>query len=418
MAYGAPKTDHWRFRIPDMGFRITCIDIIEVKGQNEIFKGERDITKLHLPKKHKYNTNGIPLFTPVKEDDVHRTSKTAGLAQELRNVPASPIMELSRTLKKMGNQTMVTEFIFLGFSNHPVLQGLFFLIFLIVYLVTLVGNLLILTAIRINPVLHTPMYYFLSNLSFLDICYTSTTVPIMLVNFFREKKTISYEGCLSQLFFLVTFAGSESVLLAAMAYDRFIAICYPLRYPVLMSNKVCAYLAAGSWLCGLVDSLAHTGLIAALTLCGPNQINHFFCDIPLLLKLSCSDTSVNEVALYVASATIGMSPCLFTAVSYMLIISAILKIQSAQGRQKAFSTCASHLTVVVIYYGTINFNYDRPSAGFSLDVDILASVLFCIVTPMLNPIIYSLRNKEVKVALRKLCEGYILPCDSRVQINS
>ncbi|XP_074046183.1 olfactory receptor 5V1-like [Macrotis lagotis] len=314
-------------------------------------------------------------------------------------------------IKERGNQTVVTEFIFLGFSNHPKLQGLFFLIILVVYLLALLGNLLILIAIRINPVLHTPMYYFLSNLSFLDICYTSTTVPNMLANFFREKKTISYEGCLSQLFFLVTFAGSECVLLAAMAYDRFIAICHPLRYPILMSNRVCAYLATGSWMCGLVNSLAHTGLIAALTLCGPNQISHFLCDIPLLLKLSCSDTSVNEVALYVSSAIIGLCPCLFTAVSYMLIISAILKIQSAQGRQKAFSTCASHLTVVVIYYGTGNFNYDRPSSGYSLDVDILVSVLFCIVTPMLNPIIYSLRNKDVKVALKKLC-------DSSVQISS
>ncbi|XP_068945373.1 olfactory receptor 5V1-like [Petaurus breviceps papuanus] len=322
-----------------------------------------------------------------------------------------------KDIKDRRNQTVVTEFIFLGFSNHPELQGLFFLIFLVVYLVTLLGNLLILTAIRINPVLHTPMYYFLSNLSFLDICYTSTTVPIMLVNFFREKKTITYEGCLSQVFFLVTFAGSECVLLAAMAYDRFIAICHPLRYPVLMSNRVCAYLAAGSWLCGLVNSLTHTGLTATLTLCGPNQISHFLCDIPLLLKLSCSDISVNAVAVYVSSATFGMTTCIFTAVSYMLIISAILKIQSAQGRKKAFSTCASHLTVVLIYYGTINFNYDQPSSGYSLDVVILASVLFCIVTPMLNPIIYSLRNKEVKGALRKLCEGNILPNDFSVQIS-
>ncbi|XP_051852489.1 olfactory receptor 5V1-like [Antechinus flavipes] len=296
----------------------------------------------------------------------------------------------------------INEFIFLGFSNHPELQGLFFLIFLIVYLVTLLGNLLILTAIRINPVLHTPMYYFLSNLSFLDICYTSTTVPVMLVNFFREKKTITYEGCLSQLFFLVTCAGTEGILLATMAYDRFVAICYPLHYPVLMSRRVCAYLAAGSWLCGLGNSLIHTGLTVTLSVCSSNEISHFLCDIPLLLKLSCSDTSVNEVTLYVASVTVGLSPCLFTAVSYILIISAILKIQSAQGRGKAFSTCASHLTVVVIFFGTAIFNYDRPSSGYSLDVDILVSVLFCIVTPMLNPIIYSLRNKEVKGAIRKL----------------
>ncbi|XP_043855881.1 olfactory receptor 5V1-like [Dromiciops gliroides] len=319
-----------------------------------------------------------------------------------------------KDIEEKRNQTVVTEFLFLGFSNHPELQGLFFLIFLVVYLVTLLGNLLILTAIRINPALHTPMYYFLSNLSFLDICYTSTTVPIMLENFFREKKTITYEGCLSQLFFLVTCAGTEGVLLAAMAYDRFIAICHPLRYPVLMSKRVCAYLAAGSWLCGLVNSLIHTVLTTALTLCSSNEISHFLCDIPLLLKLSCSDTSVNEFMLYVSSATIGLSPCLFTAVSYVLIISAILKIQSAQGRGKAFSTCASHLTVVVIFFGTANINYDQPSSGYSLDWDILVSVLFCVVTPMLNPIIYSLRNKEVKVALKKLCEGSILSSDSSV----
>ncbi|XP_044531477.1 olfactory receptor 5V1-like [Gracilinanus agilis] len=309
--------------------------------------------------------------------------------------------------RKKENQTVIKEFIFLGFSNHPDLKGLFFLLFLVIYLITILGNTFILIAIRVNPVLHTPMYYFLSNLAFLDMCYTSTTVPIILVNLLQEKKIISYEGCLSQIFFLVTFAGSECVLLAAMAYDRFVAICHPLRYPVLMSKRVCAYLAAGSWVCGLVNSVIHAGLTATVTLCGPNQISHFLCDIPLILKLSCSDTSVNEFMLYVASATIGLSPCLFTAVSYMLIISAILKIQSAQGRQKAFSTCASHLTVVVLYYTTINFNYDRPSSGYSLDVDILISVLFCIVTPMLNPIIYSLRNKEVKVALKKVFEGYM-----------
>ncbi|KAM6217140.1 olfactory receptor 5V1-like [Rhynchocyon petersi] len=303
---------------------------------------------------------------------------------------------------KMNNQTDVTELVFLGFSNHPNLQGLFFLIFLIIYLTTLMGNTLIITATKVSPALQTPMYYFLSNLSFLDICYISTTLPVMLVNFFREKKTISYNGCLSQIFFFVTCAGTECVLLAAMAYDRYVAICRPLRYPILMSVRVCVCLVIGSWLCGLVNSLTHTVLAATLTLCGPNQISHFLCDIPLLLKLSCSDTSVNEYVLHVASATIGLSPCLYTAVSYLLIISAILRIPSAQGRRKAFSTCASHLTVVVVFYGTSNFNYDRPSEGYSLDMDILVSVLFCVTTPMLNPIIYSLRNKEVKGALKKL----------------
>nr|XP_027779569.1 olfactory receptor 5V1-like [Marmota flaviventris] len=303
---------------------------------------------------------------------------------------------------EMSNQTFVTEFIFLGFSNHSDLQGLFFLVFLVIYLTTLLGNMLIIMATRVSPALHTPMYFFLSNLSFLDICYTSTTIPVLLVNFFREKKTISYEGCLSQIFFFVTSAGTEGVLLAAMAYDRYVAICRPLQYPVLMRVKVCVGLVTGSWLCGLVNSVTHTVLATTLTLCGPHQISHFLCDIPLLLKLSCSDTSVNESVLHVASATIGLSPCLFTAGSYTLIIAAILRIPSAQGRRKAFSTCASHLTVVVLFYGTANFNYDRPREGYSLDTDILVSVLFCVVTPMLNPIIYSLRNKEVQSGLRKL----------------
>ncbi|KAM8932239.1 olfactory receptor 5V1-like [Lycaon pictus] len=310
---------------------------------------------------------------------------------------------------EMNNQTDVTEFIFLGFSNHPKLQGLFFLVFLIIYLTTLLGNMLIITATKISLALHTPMYYFLSNLSFLDVCYTSTTIPVMLVNFFHRKKTISYEGCLSQIFFLVTCTGTECVLLAAMAYDRYVAICHPLQYPVLMSVKVCVFLVTGSWLCGLVNSVIHTVLAATLSLCGPNQISHFLCDIPLLLELSCSDTSLNESVLHLASATIGLSPCLFTGVSYILIISAILRIPSAQGRNKAFSTCASHLTVVVIFYGMANFNYDKPREGYSLDIDILVSVLFCVVTPMLNPIIYSLRNKEVKGVLRKLAGGYVIP---------
>nr|XP_025838843.1 olfactory receptor 5V1-like [Vulpes vulpes] len=303
---------------------------------------------------------------------------------------------------EMNNQTDVTEFIFLGFSNHPKLQGLFFLVFLIIYLTTLLGNMLIITATKISLALHTPMYYFLSNLSFLDVCYTSTTIPVMPVNFFRKKKTISYEGCLSQIFFLVTCTGTECVLLAAMAYDRYVAICHPLQYPVLMSVKVCVFLVTGSWLCGLVNSVIHTVLAATLTLCGPNQISHFLCDIPLLLELSCSDTSLNESVLHVVKAIIDLSPCLFTGVSYVLIIYAILRIPSTQGRNKAFSTCVSHLTVVVVFYGTANFNYDRTNMGYNLDIGILVFVLFCVVTFMLNPIIYSLGNKEAKGPLRKL----------------
>ncbi|KAM7318236.1 hypothetical protein ACRRTK_022973 [Alexandromys fortis] len=201
-------------------------------------------------------------------------------------------------------------------------------------------------------------------------------------------------------------------LLASMAYDSYVTI---LQNPLLMSAKVCVCLVAGSWLCGGVNSVTHTALAATLTLCGPNQISHFLCDIPLLLKLSCSDTSVNESVLHVASATIGLSPCLFTAGSYIFIISAILRIPSAQSRRKAFSTCASHLTVVVVFYGTANFNYDRPREGYSLDMDILVSVLFCVVTP----IIYSLQNKEVMGAPRKLTRkhvfsGHIIPFSENI----
>ncbi|XP_076431441.1 olfactory receptor 5V1-like [Peromyscus maniculatus bairdii] len=221
-----------------------------------------------------------------------------------------------------------------------------------------------------------------------------TIVKVML-----EKEDLALRSpCLPCLF---ACDRSSEHWWVSIAHNHYVAICHPLQYPVLMSVEVCVCLVAGSWLCGLVNSVTHTALAATLTLCGPNQINHFLCDIPLLLKLSCSDTSVNESVLHVASATIGLSPCLFTAGSYMLIISAILRIPSAQGRRKAFSTCASHLTVVVVFFGTANFNYDRPREGYSLDMDILVSVLFCVVTPMLNPIIYSLRNKDIKGNLRK-----------------
>uniref|UniRef100_A0ABM5FV65 Olfactory receptor n=1 Tax=Pogona vitticeps TaxID=103695 RepID=A0ABM5FV65_9SAUR len=302
----------------------------------------------------------------------------------------------------MENQTFINELIFLGFSNHPDLHVLFFLVFLAIYAITLVGNTLILILVQTDFTLHTPMYYFLCNLSFVDICYTSTTVPVMLANFFRPKKTISYGGCITQLFFLITCAGTECVLLAIMAYDRYVAICSPLHYSSIMNQRACMKMAVFSWLCGLTNSLVHTLLTYSLTVCKSNELSHFFCDIPLLLKLSCSDTSINEAVLHLASALIGLSPCLFILVSYIRIISTILKINSSRGRTKAFSTCTSHLIVVVVFYSMANFNYNRPSSGYSLDIDTLISSLYCIVTPMLNPIIYSLRNKEVKEALESM----------------
>ncbi|XP_044297694.1 olfactory receptor 5V1-like [Varanus komodoensis] len=306
----------------------------------------------------------------------------------------------------MENQTFIEEFVFMGFSNHPDLYVLFFLLFLAIYSITLVGNTLILTLIRTDLSLHTPMYYFLSNLSFLDICYISATVPVMLINFFKPRKTISYVGCITQLFFLITCAGTECVLLAVMAYDRYVAICNPFHYSSIMSKGACMKMAAFSWLCGGTNSLVHTLLTSSLNICKSHELSHFFCDVPLLLKLSCSDTSISEAVLHLASALIGLSPCLFTLISYVHIISTILKIKSSKGRATAFSTCASHLTVVVIFYGTANFNYNRPSSGYSLDIDTLVSSLYCIVTPMLNPMIYSLRNKEVKAALIRMARKY------------
>lgn len=274
--------------------------------------------------------------------------------------------------------------------------------FSIIYIVALMGNLAIILVIITNTSLHSPMYFLLGNLSFIDLCYMSATIPQMLVNFLRKSKTISYTGCMLQIFSLISCVGSECILLAAMAYDRYVAICRPLLYTVLMSRKVCFQMVVGSWTGGFLNSFIHTLLTSTLSFCGPKEIRHFMCDVPPLLELSCTDTAINNMILHTASVFIGISPCFFIITSYVFIASAILRIRSAEGRHKAFSTCTSHLTVVITFFGTALFNYNRPNAGYSLDVDTLVSTLYCIITPMLNPIIYSLRNQEVKAALRKL----------------
>ncbi|KAM6436397.1 olfactory receptor 5T17-like [Liasis olivaceus] len=301
-----------------------------------------------------------------------------------------------------GNQTpRVTEFLFLGFSGIPKGRPFLFLLFLAIYLITLLGNSLILVLIQLDSRLHSPMYYFLSHLSCLDICYSSVTIPKILLNFLRQQPIISYNECMAQMFFLMTFAGTECALLAVMAYDRYAAICEPLRYSQLMSSRVRVPLAAASWIWGLLDSAIHTALATSLAFCGANQIHHIFCDVPPLLKIACSDTYVNEVALHTASVFVGLSPFLLVVISYTYILSTILQIRSNTGRRKTFSTCAAHLIAVIVYFGMANLNYNRPSAGYSLGVDTLVSTLYCIITPMLNPLIYSLRNKEVKGALQK-----------------
>ncbi|XP_025051511.1 olfactory receptor 5V1-like [Alligator sinensis] len=299
------------------------------------------------------------------------------------------------------NQTQVTEFIFLGFSRVLQGQAFLFLAFLAIYLVTLLGNCLILTLIVLDPQLHSPMYFFLGHLSFLDMCYSSVTVPKILVNFVRQRETISYWECMAQMLFLMTCAGTECALLTVMAFDRYTAICKPLHYTLIMSKKVCVPLATACWLWGILNSTMHTSMATDVSFCGASQIHHIFCDVPPLLKIACSDTYVNEMALHAASVFVGFIPFLLVLISYTYILLAILRIRSNTGRHKAFSTCTSHLVVVIMYFGTAILNYNRPSAGYSLEVDTLVSALFCILPPVLNPLIYSLRNQDVRGALRR-----------------
>ncbi|XP_034991080.2 olfactory receptor 5V1-like [Zootoca vivipara] len=307
-----------------------------------------------------------------------------------------------QVVRQVGNQTATATFVFLGFSSFPEPQALFFLLFLTMYITTLLGNTLILVTAWLDSGLRTPMYYFIQHLSFLDICYSSVTLPHMLKNLLTETQTISIPGCLAQLYFLVTFVGVECLLLAVMAYDRYIAICHPLTYTIFMNRKLCTQLVAASWACGFLNSVLHTAMTALLPFCASHNLDHLFCDVPQLLKLSCADTFPNQITLLAVTLLLGVSPFLCIVVSYVHIVAAILRIRTNRGRRKAFSTCTSHLTVVTLFYVTCMFNYNKPSASHSVYFDTLATVLYNVVTPMLNPIIYCLRNKEVKDAVRRL----------------
>ncbi|XP_004715005.2 olfactory receptor 1020-like [Echinops telfairi] len=305
-------------------------------------------------------------------------------------------------IQGMTNHTTVTEFILLGFRDHRELQCLLFVVFLLIYLVTVVGNLGMILIIKTDSRLHTPMYFFLSNLSLVDFCYSSVIAPKMLVNFWLEHPAISFNGCATQFFFFGSFAGIEGFLLAVMAYDRYVAICKPLLYVVTMSPHINIILVLITYLAGFINAAIHTGFTFQLSFCGSNVINHFFCDTPPLLKLSCSDTHINEVVIF-AFASFNELSCLLTIlVSYLYILIAILRIPSTEGRHKAFSTCASHLMVVTLFFGTILFMYLRPSSSYSMDQDKIVSVFYTVIIPMLNPLIYSLRNKEVQTSLGKL----------------
>uniref|UniRef100_A0A8D0BSE1 Olfactory receptor n=1 Tax=Salvator merianae TaxID=96440 RepID=A0A8D0BSE1_SALMN len=297
------------------------------------------------------------------------------------------------------NYTSVSAFILLGFTDCHEIEVVLFVLFLAIYVATLMGNIGIIILIWINPYLHSPMYFFLNNLAFLDLSYSSAITPKTMAHFLAEKKTISFTGCIIQMYLFASFADAECLLLAAMAYDRYMAICNPLLYPALMSHKVCICLVAGSYLTGSMSSLVHTCFTFRLSFCGSNVINHFFCDIPPLLALSCSNTHINEILLF---ALFEMTSIITVLISYIFIVMTVLRIHSAESRIKAFSTCTSHLTAVTIFYGTILFMYFRPRSSYTLDTDKVASVFYTVLVPMLNPLIYSLRNKEVKDALRRV----------------
>ncbi|XP_065260382.1 olfactory receptor 11L1-like [Emys orbicularis] len=301
----------------------------------------------------------------------------------------------------MENRTSVTEFILLGFPLPRELRLLSFAIFLAIYLVTLLGNAVIIALSQLEAGLRTPMYFFLSNFSLLEMCYTSVTVPRLLGDFQHGHRAISFRACITQMYFFFFFGSTEFFLLATMAYDRYLAICHPLRYPVLMNGRACARLALVSWVSGFLTPFLPTVFISQLPFCGTNRINHFFCDTGPLLRLSTGDTHVADILVFLVSAVVVLSSFLLTLTSYTLIVSAICRIPSATGRHKAFSTCASHLTVVTIFYGTVIFMYIRPGSGQASDMDKVVSVFYAIIIPLLNPVIYTLRNRDFKRALGK-----------------
>ncbi|XP_075768228.1 olfactory receptor 6F1-like [Pelodiscus sinensis] len=301
----------------------------------------------------------------------------------------------------MENQTSQSEFIFLGFPGTGNFQTYLVVLFSLIYILTVLGNVSIIILVRIQPRLHTPMYFFLCNLSFLEIWYTTVGVPKTIAIFMGKSRTISFSNCILQMYFMFSLGCTEQILLSAMAYDRYLAICYPLRYSTLMNTSLSALLAGGSWLSGFLAISIPVSLLTRLSFCGSNVINHFFCSFDSFIILSCTDTSVIETTAFIIAIIVILGSCSITLVSYVYIISTILRIPSAQGRQRAFSTCSAHLTVVIIWYSSTIFLYVRPSKENFVEMNKVASIFNTVVTPLLNPFIYTLRNKEVKEALWK-----------------
>nr|XP_034962797.1 olfactory receptor 5F1-like [Zootoca vivipara] len=308
------------------------------------------------------------------------------------------------------NTSVVSEFIFVGFADEPELKIPIFTLLLLIYGITVVGNLGMILLIRMDSRLHTPMYFFLSNLAFLDFCYSSNITPKALRTLLSERRTISFLGCLIQLYFFVALVSTECILFGLMAYDRYVAICNPLLYTSIMSHTRCIKMAGGAFTAGFLNSIIHTTLVVRLSFCGSNVINHFFCDIPPLLALSCSNTHFNEILLFALCGSIQMSTFVLIIISYASILCTILRIPSTDSRHKAFSTCTSHLTAVALFYGTLLFMYLRPSSSYAMDTDKIISVFYTVVFPMVNPLIYCLRNKEVKDALKRTLERHACCC--------
>ncbi|XP_021034793.1 olfactory receptor 1468-like isoform X2 [Mus caroli] len=308
----------------------------------------------------------------------------------------------------LNNQTAISQFILLGLPIPPEQKQLFYALFLAMYLTSVLGNLIIIILIHLDPHLHTPMYLFLSNLSFSDLCFSSVTIPKLLQNMQSQDTSITYAGCLTQMYFFMVFANMENVLLVVMAYDRYVAICFPLHYTRIMSPKLCVSLVVLSWVFTILYSMLHTLLLARLSFCEDNVIPHFFCDISVLLKLACSDTYINELMIFILGGLDIVIPFILIVVSYVQIVCSILKFSTTRGIAKVFSTCGSHLSVVSLFYGTIIGVYICPSANNSTVKEIVMALMYTVVTPMLNPFIYSLRNRDMKEALiRVLCKKQI-----------
>ncbi|XP_052581559.1 olfactory receptor 5AL1-like [Peromyscus californicus insignis] len=307
------------------------------------------------------------------------------------------------------NSSAVSEFILLGLTDDPELQVILFAVFLVIYLTTVIGNLGLIVLIQISPQLHTPMYFFLSHLAFVDFCYTSSVTPNTVTNFLREVGSITFYACATQVCCFITFVVCEMYLLSIMAYDRYVAIWNPLLYAVLMPRKLCLQMITSTYIYGFSVGLAQAVATFRLSFCGSNVVNHFYCDDVPLVALACSDTHVKELMLLIIADFNTLCSLVIVVISYIFIVFAILRIHSADGRRKAFSTCASHLTSITIFYGTIIFMYLQPKSSHSLNTDKFASVFYVVVIPMLNPLIYSLRNKEVKSALKRITDKLSLP---------